>query len=379
MQAEREVLHAVYPREDYQPWRIDAKGKKWASMWVYRKGGKLMTISGSVATLAGEDQQVMTEGGYDSKPVLSWRWRVNSDEIYGRGPAHDAFVSIMLDNQMGRTNLVTAQKAAEPPLVAFSDLRGAIQRGPNAITYMERNRSRTMQESMPAPLHTGVGNLPFSVEFQDRLKAVINQFFHTDVFNMMGQLAAAGKSERMVTEQIMELQGEKAAILGTRVGNLQSEAFDPLIERVFQIEAAAGRIPEPPDILQSSLHSPVLVQYLGPLSQAQTRLTTVRSITSFLQLATQVAQFDPTVPHYVNSEKTLRILGDAVNVPVECLRTPEEIMAIQQALNAQAKQQQTAENVPKLAKAAASLSKAPESGSILKQLMTGDADNAGAA
>ena len=59
---------------------------------------------------------------------------------------------------------------------------------------------------------------------------------------------------------------------------------------------------------------------------------------------------------------------------MECMRTPQEIMAIQQAINQQAQQQQTAENVPKLAKAAASLSKAPEAGSILKQLMTGSED-----
>jgi hypothetical protein len=370
-EAEREVLHAVYPREDYEPWRIDKYGKKWASMWVYRKGGKLLTVSGAVASLAGNEEQLAIEGGYDTKPIITWRWRKNSDEIYGRGPAHDAWVSIALDNQMGRTNLVTAQKAAEPPLVAYSDLRNAIQRGPNGVTYVESNRG-DIRLRAPMELTTGVKSLPFTVEYQDRVKAVINQYFHTDVFMMMSQLQKQGNQSRMVTEQVMELQGEKAAILGTRVGNLQSEALNPLIERVYSIEAAAGRIPTPPDILLEAAHEPVLVQYLGPLSQAQTRLTKVRSITSFLQLATQVAQFDPSVPHYVNSEGTLRILGDAVGLPVECLRTPKEIMQINQAIAKNAQQERMAETVPQLAKAAASLSKAPESGSILKELLGGD-------
>jgi hypothetical protein len=48
MHAEREVLHAVYPRKDYQPWRIDAKGKKWASDWVYRQGGKILEANGPI-------------------------------------------------------------------------------------------------------------------------------------------------------------------------------------------------------------------------------------------------------------------------------------------------------------------------------------------
>jgi len=271
MYAERDVLHAIYPREDYEPWRIDAKSKKWASEWVYCRGGKII-LPGSGKTspqLGNERDIVVQEGGYDSMPIITWRWRVNSDEVYGRGPAHDAFVSIAQLNQMGRTNLVTAQRAAEPPLVAYSDQRGAIQRGPNGITYLEANRG-DIRARMPQSLITGVQNLPFNVEYQDRVRQVVNQHFHTDVFMMMSQLASAGNSERMVIEQVQELQGEKAAILGTRVGNLQSEAFDPLIARVFQIEAEAGRIPKPPDILLQYQHGPVEVQYLGPLAQAQT-------------------------------------------------------------------------------------------------------------
>ena len=225
---------------------------------------------------------------------------------------------------------------------------------------------------MPQPLYTGVQNLPFSVEFQDRVAAVINEHFYTDVFQMMSQLAQASNTSRMVIEQVQELQGEKAAILGTRVGNLQSEAFDKIIQRVYSIEAEAGRIPNPPAILTESIHGPVEVQYLGPLAQAQTRMTKVRSITTFLQLTAQVAQMDPTIIHAVNGPQILRTLRDAVNAPVDSVYDEKTFAGILQNLNQQAKQEQTAENVPKLAKAAASLAKAPESGSILKELMGGD-------
>jgi hypothetical protein len=214
--------------------------------------------------LADEEHTLVREGGYDSMPMITWRWRVNSDEVYGRGPAHDAFVSIAQLNQMGRTNLITAQRAAEPPLIAYSDLRGAIQRGPNGITYMESNRG-DIRLRMPQPLHTGVQNLPFNIEYQDRVRQVVNSHFHTDVFMMMSQLANAGHSERMVVEQVMELQGEKAAILGTRVGNLQSEAFDPLINRVYSIEPAAS----PP--LPTSSFSPSMVLWRYSISARSPR------------------------------------------------------------------------------------------------------------
>ena len=304
-------------------------------------------------------------------PIITWRWRKNDDEVYGRGPGHDAFVSIAQANQMGRTNLVTAQRGAEPPLVAYADQRGAIQRGPNGITYLESNRG-DIRARAPMPLYTGFQNLPFTVDYQDRVRQVINQFFHTDVFMMMSQLANQGKSERMVQEQVMELQGEKAAILGTRVGNLQSEAFDPLINRVFSIEAAAGRIPSPPDILLQSVHGPVEVQYLGPLAQAQTRLTTVRAIQTFLTATAQVAQMDPSIIHAINGPQILRTIRDAVNAPVDCVYDEKTFTAILQNLNKQAQQKQMAEDIPQLAKAASSLAKQPESGSILKQLMGGE-------
>lgn len=371
MYATRQILHAIYPNSDHNPSRVDSKSKKFASDWIYNKGGVLQYRSGRVTIMdISGGSKLLSSGGYDSNPMIAWRWRKNNDEIYGRGPAHDAFVSIAQANQMGRTNLITAHQAAEPPLIAYSDLRGAIQRGPSGITYLESNRG-DIRARAPMPLYTGVQQLPFNVDFQDRVRQVINQFFHTDVFMMMSQLAAAGKSERMVQEQVAELQGEKAAILGTRVGNLQSEAFDPLIYRVYSIEAAAGRIPSPPDILLESVHGPVEVQYLGPLAQAQTRLTKVRAITTGLSLLHNMAQFNPTVIDAVDIDAAAKEAMDSVGFPVELYRQPREIAAIREQRNKQQQQMQTAENAPKLARAAASLAKAPEAGSILKQLTDG--------
>lgn len=376
MHSERDILHAIYPREDYTPGRIDAKSKPWASEWVYCRGGKILVPGRTDTALGDVKNTLVKEGGYDSMPMITWRWRRNDDEVYGRGPAHDAFVSIMLSNQMGKTNLITAQRSAEPPLVAYSDMRGAIQRGPNGVTYIESNRG-DMRTRMPQPLHTGVQSLPFNVEFQDRVRQVINEHFHTDVFMMMSQLASAGQSERMVVEQVQELQGEKAAILGTRVGNLQSEAFDPIISRVYAIESEAGRIPTAPDILLESIHGPVEIQYLGPLAQAQTRLTTMRSMQSFLQVVGQLAQVDPSVIHAINGPEFLRIARDALNAPVDIVYDKKTFDGILQHLQQMAQQQQTAEVVPKLAGAAAKLAKAPESGSILKQLMGGEGEQGG--
>lgn len=369
MHAEQDILHAVYPRADYQPGRIDARNKAWESVWVYRKGGKILDYgSGTVKSEMAEGVTEVARGGYDTMPTITWRWWKNDDELYGRGPAHDAFVAIAKANQMGRTNLITAHQAAEPPLIAYADMRNSIQRGPSGITYLENNRG-DIRARAPMPLYTGVQQLPFTVEYQDRERQVINDHFYVGVFMMMSQLAAAGQSERMVAAQVAELQGEKAAILGTRVGRLQSELFDPLIYRVYSIEAAAGRIPTPPDILLDSMHGPVEVQYLGPLSQAQTRLTKVRAIQTGFGILQNLAQFNPTVIDAVDCDAAAREAMDAVGFPVSLYRQPREIAAIRQQRNKMQQQERTAENFPKIARGAASLSKAPESGSLVQKLL----------
>jgi hypothetical protein len=367
---EREILHAIYPRTDRDPWRADARNKPWASVWVYRKGGCIQRSGGAIGDATG-GAFLLSEGGYDSMPAIAWRWRRNSDEVYGRGPAHDAFVSIATANQIARTNMKTAQRAAEPPLAAYSDMRGAIQKGANGITYMENNRG-DIRARMPQPLYTGVQNLPFTIEFQQSVDRTIKEFFFNDIFNMMSQLSQDGNQSRMVIEHVMALQGEKAATLGTRVGNLQSEAFDPIIDRVYSIEAEAGRIPAPPDILLESSHGPVEVQYLGPLAQAQTRLTTLRSIDGFLGEVVKIAQVDPTIIHAVNAPYILRVVRDNLNVPVDAVYDEKTYATIMQGLQHQQQVREEAETIPKFAKAAASLSKSPESGSILKELMGGD-------
>jgi hypothetical protein len=175
----------------------------------------------------------------------------------------------------------------------------------------------------------------------------------------------------MVIEQVNELQGEKAAILGTRVGNLQSEAFNPLISRVYSIEAVAGRIPQPPDILLESIHGPVEVQYLGPLAQAQTRLTKVRSIQSGIALATQASQLNPISMDVVDFDKAVEEILDATGFPASCLRDPKMVAQIRDHRNKMMEQDRMAENLPKVARAAQSLSKAPEAGSVVEALMNG--------
>ena len=101
-------------------------------------------------------------------------------------------------------------------------------------------------------------------------------------------------------------------------------------------------------------------------------------MSTLIQTVSQLAQVDPSIVHAINAPYMLRVSRDALNAPVDCIYDEKTFAEIVKRLNQQAQQEQVAQNVPKLAKAAASLAKSPESGSILQHLMGGE-QNAGAA
>ena len=374
MHEETEILHAVYPRKDYNPQRIDSKNKPWESVWLYRKNGKLVSPMASIGRTT-DDTKLIGESGYDTNPHITWAWRRNSDEVYGRGPGHDAWVTIARLNQEGRDNLETAHRAARPPLVAYSDQRGALQKDPDTVTWLEANRG-DIRARMPQPLHTGVQSLPFNIEYMDRDRQIVNAYFHTEVFMMMSQLAQAGHSERMVIEQVMELQGEKSAILGTRVGNLKSEACDPLIWRVYDILARQGKIPPPPQILRDIPHEQMKVNYLGMLAQAQTRLAKIRSIQTGFALTKMVMEtLGPQVADWVDDGAVMADIYEAVGFPLKDLKDKKVVEQIRAIRNQKMEQQEKIDAAPKLAKAAATLGKAVEQGSPMGMMLGGQGEN----
>jgi len=343
---EREVLHAIYPRKIRQYGRIDGKNKPIASVWVLRNPLKLLD-----------------ESGYDWQNFVTWRWRKNSDELYGRSPAWDAYVEIMLANQQGKTNLIAGHKMAEPPMVGHSDLRGKIQAGPAGWTWVDN-----IERQMPKPLLTGINQtLPFAIEYQERVDRAIKEHFHVNFFLMLYQ-AAFNKVDLTAT-QVIGMQGEQAAVLGTRVGRLESEAFDQIIDGQFYIEDRAGRMPQVPAILEEYSNGKIEIEYLGPLAQAQKRLTKTRQIQAGVQLISEIANIHPGAIDVPDWDAVVIEALDASGFPASCIRDDEEIGRIRQMRAEQQQMAQQAEMIPKVAKGLTAAGKEISPDSMLGSMM----------
>jgi len=304
MHQEMEVVHACYPREDYDVQKLNKKNKPYASIWVLKPGNKLLL-----------------ESGFDDSAFLTWRWRKNNDEWYGRSPAWDAFIDVMTANQAGRTNLIAGHKMVEPPMVGTSDLRGQVNIGPKGWTWV-----KTMDRA-PKPLVTGI-QLPYGIEMQDRYRDAIKDHFHVDFFLMLSQ-AVAQKVELTAT-QVIEMGGEKAAILGLRIGKFETEFLNPAHDKVFHIEYRAKRIPRPPDILLDLAGGDIETEYLGPLAQAQKKLFKSQGITQGLDAIGGISEIFPEILDLINPDEAGKELLISRGFPQKAMNSPNKIKKIRQ-------------------------------------------------
>jgi hypothetical protein len=340
------VIHAVQPRMDFDPSRVDSKAKPWGSYWI----------------LEDKSDKLLHEGGYRRFPSIGWRYRKETDEVYGRSPAWDAYAEIMLGNQEARTNLIAGQKMAEPPMVAPEDLRGRIQSGPKGWTFVE------MMGDLPQPLNDGI-KLPYAIEMRERTDKAIEKHFNVDFFLMLSQ--AAYNKVFLTATQVIQMAGEKAAVLATRTDTLNIEAFNPIIDRVWDIEMEARRLPSPPDILMEFGGGALEVDYLGPLAQAQKVMFETQGIKASLETGIQIANMFPEALDVLDGDEMMREIFKANRAPAAVLRSPEKIAGLRQQRMRASMNQQMIDQAATISKALPGAGKAVEKGSALDMLTGG--------
>lgn len=346
---DKEVIHATFPRSDYDPSKLNGRNKPFASFWL----------------LPASEYKIIDESGYWDLPNVTWRWRKNSDELYGRSPAWDAYVDIKKGNQQARTNLVAGNKAADPPMAAPADLRGKIRNSPGGWTWIEGSITK---DRVPVPLMSGI-QLPYAIDQQERTDKAIRDHFHVDFFLMLTQ--AAFNKVPLTATQVLGMQGEQAAVLGTRIGRHQSEGLNPIMDRVWNIEVRAGRIPEPPDILREFGEQNIEIDYLGPLSQAQKRQG-IQSIRAGLEIAAEFSS-TPGLEYsmdIIDGDKTLTNALDMVGFPAACLREPKAVEDVRQIRQQKREAEENLNAMGEMAKAGQRMTRKVEKGSGI-DMMTG--------
>ncbi len=328
-------LHGVMPNEMWNPRRRGQNSMAWQSITVCQESGT-----------------VCQRGGFREFPYQVARWSTATRSVYGESPAMLALADIKVLNSITKTQLVAAQKSADPPILAPDEnaLR-SIRLSPGGITYGAVDGQgnplvRTLENR---------GNASLTDVMAEQRRQAVREAFYASLLLMV-------QRPNVTATEVLARQEEQLRLMGAQLGRIQSEFLDPLIGRVFSIMQGRGELPPMPDALRAQ---PVVnIEYVSPLARAQ-KATEAQSILRAVDAVMPLTQISPAVARQFDWGEVSRGIAAGFGMPDRMLRDPKVVAAEEEketaAMEDQRQQQQAmaaASAAPGVARAAADLQKA---------------------
>lgn len=292
-----DFLHRVCPRADYEPGRIDERGKPYASYYVSIEGKALMQ-----------------RGGYWCFPYATGRWSVAPGEVEGRGPAAFVLPTLKTLNNQKAALLEAAHLALRPPLLTGDDgLVDTFDRTAGAV-----NKGGVSPEGKPLIMPLPSGAIPVGVETMQMDQGIINDAFLVSFFQLLYDSAKMSPTE--VVERVRQI----ALFLVPCLEPQNDQYLGPLVEREVALAAAQGLLPPLPPELKEA-HDHYRVTFCSPIAlMARTpQVSGIMQTLAGAQAIINISQ-DPSVLDPLNLSAAVRLMASVNAVPVEVLATPEE-------------------------------------------------------
>jgi len=314
---EVEILHAVYPRSDFNPKKKDKGNMPFESVYLEYKNASELSV-----------------GGFKEFPFVVPRYLKASNEIYGRSPAMTALPDVKMLNEMSKTTIKAAQKQVDPPLLVPDDgFLLPVRTVPGGLNFY-RSGTRDRIE----PLNIGANN-PLGLNMEEQRRDSIRAVFYVNQLMMQ-------QGPQMTATEVIQRNEEKMRLLGPVLGRLQSELLKPLIDRVFAILLRNNMLPQAPEFLSGR---DIEIEYVSPLAKAQ-KSSELQSIMRAIEILGSLANVAP-VFDYVNFDNLVKHLADIVGVPQKILKSQNEVNAEREQAAAQAAEQQQMAQMQQVAQA----------------------------
>jgi hypothetical protein len=314
---EIEIIHAVYPRSDFNPKKQDKKNMPFESVYFEYKNKNELSVS-----------------GFKEFPFVVPRYLKASQEIYGRSPAMTALPDVKMLNEMSKTTIKAAQKQVDPPLLVPDDgFLLPVRTVPGGLNFY-RSGTRDRIE----PLNIGANN-PLGLNMEEQRRNSIRAVFYVNQLMLQD-------GPQMTATEVIQRNEEKMRLLGPVLGRLQSELLKPLIDRVFNILLRNNQLPAAPEFLSGQ---DIEIEYVSPLAKAQ-KSTELQSIMRAIEILGSLANVAP-VFDYVNFDNLVKHLADIVGVPQKILKSQSQVNTERQQAQQQQQEQMQMQQLQQVAKA----------------------------
>lgn len=323
------ILHVVKPRENYDPQRLDAKGKKFHSCYIDYA-----------------EKTEFEDKGYNSFPYGISRYRQAPREVYGRGPGMDVLPAVKTLNEQKRIVLKQGHRIVDPVLLLPDDgVIDSFSLRNGALNYGGVNsQGQPLVHTLPS------GKIAVGKELMDDERMVVNDAFLVSLFQILVE------SPQMTATEVLERVKEKGMLIAPTVGRQQSEYLGPNTDRELDLLMMQGLLPEMPGELieaKGEYH----IEYLGPMARAmrsEEASGALRSIESTLQMV-NVTQ-DPEPLDWYDMDVIVPETADINGTPLRWMRDWDAVQKRREDRAQKMEQQQAIDAAP----AAAGLIKATQ-------------------
>lgn len=269
---------------------------------------------------------MLSDGGVSTLPIAAARWSTMPGEKYGRSPAMLVLPSLKMMNEIKRTYLTAANRAANPPLLAYDDgIISIIRNLPGKVTpggLDEQGREMVKQMSNNA-------RVEWAKEALDDERRTINDVFLITLFQILSE-----QPRVQTATEVVQRDNEKATLLAPAIERIQSEYFGPLTDRDLELAMASGELPPMPDILLENRHA-IRITYKGDMARAQ-QADDVMSILRVAEASPAFTANDPGAAKAIRWAEAFAKFAEGSGMSPKLILTKDELDAEQ----AQVQQQQ---------------------------------------
>lgn len=319
-------IHCVKPRADYEPGRLDYKGKKFASYHIAR-----------------DQKMLVREGGYNSFPLPVSRYEQAPGETYARGPAMLVLPAIKTLNMEKRIVLKQGHRTVDPVLLSHDDGIANFSLKPGAMNVGGVNK-----DGRPLVVPLPVGAISVGEKMMDMEKMIINDAFLVNLFQVL-----LNDPKVMTATQITEMANQKGILLAPTIGR-QTDYLGGLIDRELDLASDMGLLlPMPQELIEAQgEYQVVYTSPLARLAKAEENSGFMRSVETAMEIfqATQ----DPDVMDPFDFDTAIPEMSENNATPMRWMRSVEDITQRRKDRASQIQQQQNIQAGP----AAAALIKA---------------------
>lgn len=343
------VLHVIRERQSYDPEKLDAKNKPWASYWLEIGAGQ---VTGQSLLYQTNDpigpSGLLRESGYDSCPFYCPRWDSVGLNAYGTdspGWMTVGDVKALQDLELGEATLQAL--IMDPPMTEPDGLKdGSMTPGARIpIPSDAKVKYETAYEVPPAAVEV-------ADKVIERYERRIARAMYSDILFL---LSADQSAQKDTAEAIRGKKEERLLQLGGVFARVSRELRKALI-RLASLASAKGLLPKPPqDLLQRRVA--IKLDFTNPLVTAQ-RAVGAQALAQVVSFGLAAAQAVKGGFDNLDARKATNLYADMMGAAPDVLYSDEE-MAQRDAAQAQAANAKAqAESLPQAAGAINDLSNA---------------------